>query len=268
MKALNNERMKIIYALATVLLALTLCRAQTINDPKPTDDAYTREVVRLLTALQKNGWSGWNTGTVVVRRYLGNDDPTVKTFAYVQPDLVFQILEANKRVAVTQVVKGKPYREESPIKEETATDTPPIWAEKVTAATLEVDGFSLACVLREWPALIVNDGPSSPPQKEWRLANHPTLILRNEYGRTTWEVASVRVLKKIGGREFSCVKTIHKTTIYVDGLMEVITTQYLSPDVPGHLVEELKEFYKVKKEGKEPVPHMITHQQVVELKLP
>jgi hypothetical protein len=50
--------------------------------------------------------------------------------------------------------------------------------------------------------------------------------------------------------------------------MEVITTQYVSPDVPGYVVEEVKEFYKVHKEGKERVLDMIIHQQVVELKLP
>jgi hypothetical protein len=53
------------------------------------------------------------------------------------------------------------------------------------------------------------------------------------------------VAKQIGGREFQSVKTIGKRNIYVDGLMEVITTQYLSPDVPGHVVEQVEEFYKV-----------------------
>ena len=105
--------MKIIYVIATILLSLSLCRAQSIN-PKPTlDEAYKQELVRLLTGLQKNGWSGWKTGTVVVRRYLGNNDEKVKPFTYAQPDLVFEIGEADKRVAVTQVVKGKPYRDES-----------------------------------------------------------------------------------------------------------------------------------------------------------
>lgn len=143
-----------------------------------------------------------------------------------------------------------------------------IKAEDATAAGLEVDGFTLACLFWEWPALIVNDGPSSPASKEWRLASHPTLLLRREHGGTTWEVVSVGVVKKIGGREFQCVKTIAKTNIYVDGLMEVITTQYLSPDVPGHVVEQVEEFYKVDKERKERSPHMIIHQQVMELKLP
>ena len=261
--------MKVICVIATVLLSLTLCRAQNSNDPKRApDDAYTRQLVSLLTGLQKNPWSGWKTGTEVVRRYLGNGDSALKPYAYVQPDLVFQVLEADRLVAVTQVVKGKPHRQEHSVKDQGGADKKMLKAEDATAARLEVDGFTLVCLLWEWPSMIVNDAQSFPALKEWRLASHSTLLLRREHGDTTWEVASVLVTKRIGGREVQCVKTIGKTTIYVDGLMEVITTQYSSPDVPGHVVEELQEFYKVDKEGRERVPHMIIHQQVMELKLP
>jgi hypothetical protein len=58
------------------------------------------------------------------------------------------------------------------VKAQGETDKPMIKAEDATAARLEVDRFTLACVLWEWPALIVNDGPSSPALKEWRLASH------------------------------------------------------------------------------------------------
>ena len=261
--------MKVIYAIGTVLLSLTLCPAQNSNNPeRAPDEAYTRQLVRLLTGLQKNPWSGWKTGTVVVRRYLGNNDPAVKPYAYGQPDLVFQVLEADRLVAVTQVVKGKPHRQEHSVKDQGGVDKLMIEAEEATAARLELDGFTLACLYWEWPSLTIHDAPSTVTLKEWRLASHQTLLLRKESSGTTWEVASVRVARKIGGREFQCVKTIGKTSIYVDGPMEVITTQYLSPDVPGHVVEQVEEFYKVDKEGKERVPHMIIHQQVMELKLP
>lgn len=46
-----------------------------------------------------------------------------------------------------------------------------------------------------------------------------------------------------------------------------MTTQYLSPDVPGHLVEEIQEFTKVEKEQTSSAPYMVVHQKVVELKL-
>jgi hypothetical protein len=259
--------MRVIYVIATLLLSLTLCPAQNTNNPnRAQDDAYTQQLVRLLTGLQKNGWSGWKTGTVVVRRYLGNNDEKVKPFTYAQPDLVFEIVEADRRVAMTQVVKSKPHREESTIKAQTASDVSQFELQDVTAASLEVDGFTLSCLLREYPAMIVNDGPSSPGSKVWRLASHPTVVLREDSGRRTWEVASVRVVKKIGGREFKCVKTIAKSTI--PGPIEVITTQYLSPDVPGHLIEQVEEFYKVNKEGKERVLYMVVHQQVVEVRIP
>jgi hypothetical protein len=41
----------------------------------------------------------------------------------------------------------------------------------------------------------------------------------------------------------------------------------LSPDVPGHLVEEIKEFFKVKKEQRSSAPFQVVHVKVVELKL-
>lgn len=266
--------MKVVYAIGAVLLSLTLCRAQNSDDPKRApDDAYTRQLVRLLTGIQKNPWSGWKTGTQVVRRYVGNSDPAVKPYVSVQPDLVFQVLEGDRLIAVTQVVKGRPYRQEHLVKDQEGVDNLTIKAEDAAAATLEVDGFTLACLFKEWSSVPIyygpGNGPSFPAIKEWRLANHPTLLLRREHGDSTWEVASVLVTKQIGEREFQCVKTIGKMHIYVDGHhMEVITTQYLSPDVPGHVVEEVKEFYKVDKEGKERVPDSITHQLVIELKLP
>lgn len=173
--------MKVIFAIATVLLSLTLCRAQISDDPKRApDDAYTQELVRLLTGIQKNPWSGWKTGTVVVRRYLGNSDPAVKPYAYVQPDLVFQVLEADKLVAVTQVVKGRPHRQDHSVKDQGGVDNLMIKAEDATAARLEVDGFTLACLFWEGPSLTIHDGSNFPALKEWRLASHPALLLRRD----------------------------------------------------------------------------------------
>ena len=161
--------MKVVYAIAAVLLSLSLCHAQNRNDPKRApDDAYTRQLVRLLTGIQKNPWSGWKTGTEVVRRYLGNSDPAVKPYAYVQPDLVFQVLEADSLIAVTQVVNRRPYRQKHLVKDQGEADNPMIKTEDATAVRLEVDDFTVACLLWEQPALFVNDGPSFPASKEWR----------------------------------------------------------------------------------------------------
>jgi hypothetical protein len=46
-----------------------------------------------------------------------------------------------------------------------------------------------------------------------------------------------------------------------------MTTQYLCLDVPGHLVEEIQEFFKVKREQRSSTPFQIVHQKVVELKV-
>ena len=71
-----------------------------------------------------------------------------------------------------QVVKGRPHLQEHPVKAQGGTGKPMIKAEDATAARLEGDRFTLACVLWEWPAVIVSDGPSSAALKEWRLASH------------------------------------------------------------------------------------------------
>jgi hypothetical protein len=42
-----------------------------------------------------------------------------------------------------------------------------------------------------------------------------------------------------------------------------MTTQYLCPDLPGHLVEEIQEFFKVKKEHRSSAPFQFVHQKVV-----
>lgn len=72
--------------------------------------------------------------------------------------------------------------------------------------------------------------------------------------------------KKIGDREFECVEVKRHMRFYSDGLMRALTTQYLSPEVPGHLVEEMEEVFKVGRGG-ELTPSTFAHQKVVELKI-
>jgi hypothetical protein len=77
----------------------------------------------------------------------------------------------------------------------------------------------------------------------------------------------VRVIKKIGEREFPCVEIKKTMRFYSHGPNDAMTTQYLCPDVPGHLVEEIQEFFKVKKEQRSSVPFHVGRLKVVELKL-
>jgi hypothetical protein len=259
--------MKVIYALTMVLFSLTLCQTQESNAPQRTpDDAYTPQLVRLLTGLQKNPWQGWESGTEVVVRYLVDTNAAGIPLGHAQPDIVYKVMEADKLLITMQVYKGKPIRRDFLIKDQPGLDA--AWPRVIDANTtdLEIDGFRLSCLLSE---LTMREFPGgSMVTKEWTLAGHPSIVLRKEVnGGSGWKVTSTRVIKKIGDREFPCVEIKKWMRFYSQGPNDAMTTQYLCPDVPGHLVEEIQEFFKVKKEQRSSTPFQIVHQKVVELKL-
>lgn len=263
--------MKVIYVLTLVLLSITLCQAQNSDVPqRSSDEAYKRELIRLLMGLQKNPWLGWESGTEVVVRYFGDGKPAATTRSHAQPELVYKVMEADKLFIRTQVVKGKSIRQDFLVKDQMGLDAAsPKVIDPGTAdleTDLEIDGFTLSCLLSE---LSVREFPGgSRITKEWTLANYPSIVLRKEViGGDGWRVTSARVIKKIGEREFPCVEIKKWMPFYHKGLNHVLTTQYLSPDIPGHTVEEIQEFFKVKKKQRSSSPYQIVHQKVVELKL-
>jgi hypothetical protein len=91
-------------------------------------------------------------------------------------------------------------------------------------------------------------------------------LLRQETNGEGWVVTSAKASKKIGEREFECVEIKRRMRFYSGGPMMHVSTQYLSPEVPGHVVEEMEEFYRVGEKGVL-TPDMVVHQKVVELKI-
>ena len=92
-------------------------------------------------------------------------------------------------------------------------------------------------------------------KKQWVLAADPTIVLRDETvfsdwdkwywptgPSTYWVVTAVGVKKKVGDREYVCVATKYDF-YFANGY--TISTEYLSPDVPGFSVESEKVFYQV-----------------------
>src|SRR5215217_1880982 len=160
------------------------------------DEAYAARLVRLIEGLQKNPWRGWKAGTVVVVRYLG-DAPTGMT-ARVQPDLFYKVLDADKLFERTQEYKGKYYRQEFPIKNEIGLNASSmrLKGEEAAAADLEVDGFTLNTLLFESR---LEEFPGGMwVTKEWTLAGHPSILLRQETNGGGWRVTSAKASKKIG----------------------------------------------------------------------
>jgi hypothetical protein len=264
--------MKVIYALTIILFSLTLCHAQDSNGSRRVpDEAYTRQLIRLLTGLQKNPWVGWESGTEVVLRYLVDSNAAGTPLGHAQPDIVFKVLEADKVLITMQVYKGKSIRRVFEIKDQPGLDA--AWPRVIDPSTTgprttdqEIDGFRLSCLLSE---LTMHTFPGGTMvSKEWTLASHPSIVVGKEaIGSNGWRVTSAQVIKQIGEREFTCVEVKKWMRFYHHGPYDAMTTQYLCPDVPGYLVEEIMEYFKVKKGQRSSAPDQVVHQKVVELKL-
>lgn len=252
-------------ALAPLLLAATLCQAQA-GGTQASDTEYTRELAALITGLQKNPWRGWSAGTEVTVRYIVDRDAAGKPLGKEQPELVFKVTEADKLFEIAQVVKGKPVITEFFVKDQEGLGVASRRVREPTPAELEIDGFKLACLVTEMGVREIPGGVSVT--KEWVLASHPTIVLRKEVNGEGWRVTSARVKKTIGDREFSCVEIKKSMRFFSDGPGESVTTQYRCPSVPGHVVEEIQEFFKLKKGQISPAPFQTVHQKVVEIKLP
>jgi hypothetical protein len=257
---------KAVVALIPLLFSATVGRAQTGNLPAA-DVEYTRELVALISALQKNPWRGWAAGTEVTVRYIVDRDAAGKALGKEQPDVVFKVTEADKLFEITQVVKSKPLITEFFVKDEEGLAVAAPRITEPTPAELEIDGFKLACFLttvevREIP------GSSSRVTKEWSLASDASLVLRKEVNGEGWRVTSARVKKTVAGKAFSCIEIKKSMRFFSDGPSESLTTQYRCPGVPGHVVEETQEFFRLKKGQRSLTPFQVVHQNVVEIRLP
>jgi hypothetical protein len=258
--------MKIAKIAFLCLLLQTLCYAQqSTSDKGSPDQEYIQRLVRLLAGLQKDPWSGWKTGAKVIVRYV--DEPKIPgAYADVQPDLVMQVVETDKLVSVTQVVNGKPYRSESPISSQKDAEVSPDIFGDATDTQVEIDGYRLPCLFRERTTITmpVDYGMTV---REWALASNQKILLRKE-GPEEWAVTSSLVTKRVGDREYQCVEIKEKMTIYSGREIEVRTTTYLSPDIPGQLVEKIKTFHHINHKQVSPTPHLISHQKVVSVQFP
>jgi hypothetical protein len=260
--------MKVVLAFVIVVLSLISCQAQNNNGAQAPDERYRRQLVDLITRLEKNPWLGWGSGTEVVVRYLIDADAAGNPLGHAQPDLVYKVMEADGLLIRTQVFKGKNNRDDFLIKNETGLDSALAWKNVTEASTadMELDGFKLTCLLSDLRVTLMPGGTTVT--REWTLASDPSIVLRKEdLGGSGWRVTSARVMKKIGQAEFPCLEIKKWMSFYSDGPNDSMTTQYLSPDVPGHLVEEIKEFFKVKKGQRSSAPFQVVHQKVMELRL-
>jgi hypothetical protein len=174
--------MKVICAVTIVWLSLTLCQAQNSDAPQRVpDEAYTRQLISLLTGLQKNPWLGWESGTEVVVRYWVETNELRTPLDRAQPEIVFKVVEADKLFITTQVYKGKLIRHEFLVKDQGGLDA--AWPRVMDPTTtdpsttdLGIDGLTLSCLLSE---SVMREFPGGTTvTKQWTLASHPSILLR------------------------------------------------------------------------------------------
>ncbi len=217
-----------------------------------------KETLLLLGRLQRNPWAGWSTGTEVVRQFLDDKRRGQNVQTYVQPDITYKVLEKDRRLIRTQQVNGKPMRQDFRIRDQTGIPRPHLTGQGA-AVELAVDGANVRCLLYESRIGRIGAGfGGAVVTKQWVPASHSTVLLRRESGENWWAITSLRARKRIGQREVLCIETRRRLAI-VGG--HVVTTRYLHPDVPGHLVEEIKEFYKPVKGQPNRALWMITHER-------
>ena len=256
--------MRVIYSSIIILLFTGFCQAQIIqNLEKSPDEIYEKQFVSLITALQRNAWSEWKSGTEVVVEIRRQ---TTGSPVYLQPDEVYTIVKADKLLTRTQLVKGKSIRQKFNVNNEIGMQKAIIGADKVGTEIVEIDGFRLNSVVNELRETQFPGGTRIT--KEWVLATTPSILLKYDVNGVGWSIASAHVVKKIAGREFLCLEIKKRMIIYSGGKLNVVTTQYLSPDVPGHLVEQTDEFFEIKNGSANALPKLVVYTKVVEIKNP
>ena len=107
-------------------------------------------------------------------------------------------------------------------------------------------------------------GPATGGQStshSWALRDRPQILLKRQEGNELWSITSVRAIRRIGSKSYRCLETVQHSTM-VDGYF--VITQYLSAEVPGHLVEQIQRHYK----SSAPKPVLVIHERVVAVEIP
>ncbi len=263
----NMKPLHILAVLLAVLMLVDRRPEGAVQDV--TREAYPRELVRLVTELQKNPWEGWPAGTRVVVRYLIERNSKGKALGREQPDIVFTVVEADRSIRTTQLYKGKTIRRDFLIKDQIGLDAkwPAFVTSPSTPTNLTIDRVNVACLRREMGLREIPGG--TIVTREWAMVSHPSVVLRKEtVDSNGWEVTSAQTRRSIGEKDFQCLEVRLWTRFYHNGPNDAITMRYLCPGVPGHVAEERIEYYKVVKGQRGAAPNQIQHQKTVELSSP
>jgi hypothetical protein len=202
---------------------------------------FVNQIAARLKPLQQNGWLEWKPGTEMVRAFLPADP---KQFtSYVQADQIYTIGGKNGPLTRAQaggLLKLNPGRpDDGPIP--VAYMYRPNGGEE---AQLTLDGNEIKCrIFRQTIRIDLAGGHLvESVRKEWIIPSHPTICMRWEAGKNYGVIKSIRATRTVGGKKYSCVVLEKRMALPNDGFsLEIV---YLSPEVPGFVVERTQDIYK------------------------
>jgi hypothetical protein len=236
---------RLIFFCILIMVAFTIsCSHPSIATDKGSESDFVKQVVTRLKPLQRNGWLEWTPGTVLVTTFLLSDP---KKFAsHVPADLTYTIGEKNT-LTRTQLFRG--ISEDEEVFPGRSQDGPIPVARfykpnSGVATQLSLDGNEIKCrQFRETIPVPLGAGPLVEPfLKEWIIPSHPTICLRWESGKNYGVIKSIRATRTVGGKKYSCVVLEKRMALDNDGFS--LETAYLSPEVPGFVVERTQDIYK------------------------
>lgn len=217
------------------------------------------EINIFLTRLQMAPWVSLPTGTQVVHSFADSTSGYTGIKHHVQPDLSYEIIEKGKALIRKQMVDGKETTQVISLLNEVGLPRAmPCGNPDTTIIDIDgvpIDSHRWRCVLKTH----TTTGYFERITVNWAMSkNHLVLLKRIEHDGDYWEVKGFSV-RTINGREYRCIKTEQRMTL-VDGFTVII--KHLNPDVPGHVLEEVHEYYTKNSKSRDPTLTMMTRKFV------
>jgi hypothetical protein len=240
----------LIVAFVTTSSTLVGAAEQTPADAKASGDKVRpktdeEHIASRLAAFQSNGWLGWIPGTVMVMTFLSSDPKQFNS--NVQPDLKYTLGDKTLPLTRAQLVQGE-------ITHQTLNTGLPDSGkiavfrrgpkEIGAAKELLLDGIKVKYlqIERTYPVDLGTGPHAERTTIDWILPTQPSICLRWGTKDSYHVVTSLHSEKTIGKEKYDCVVLERRLPLATKQV--TFETLYLSPEVPGFVVERITEFHR------------------------
>ena len=225
------------------------------NSPsaEPTMATEQVQLVDAVARLQTNPWAGWRVGTRITTHFANSTPQYPGVKHYAQPDMTYEVTGDGAKFIRKQTADGTVTTQRFEVANQVGVPEP--WelpGQSGIKTHLDVNGGSIECDKKR-STIEVFRGPIVTTTL-WTVRERPGVLLKREMsGGNYWQVVGFST-RMIGGEEYRCVETRVRMAT-VDGF--VVTTEHLNPNVPGHVVESVKEFHSVSSTVEKPILTMV-----------